>query len=198
MPTGYTAAVKDGISFEQFVWTCARNFGALVMMRDEPMSATVPEKFEESRYYTTALAAAQDRLATLRAMSPAAAAENARAAYKVAMAAHLKREAEKDDLRARYSVMLIKAQEWVPPSAEHQGLKDFMVSQLRESIAWDCEPSAAPAPVTSATEWLAAQITEAERAVQYHTNAKAEEAERTASRNRWISDLRASVPQPNA
>jgi hypothetical protein len=37
MPTGYTAAIKDGISFEKFVWDCARGMGALVMMRDEPL-----------------------------------------------------------------------------------------------------------------------------------------------------------------
>jgi len=36
MPTGYTNCIKDGVTFEQFVWKCARAMGALVMMRDEP------------------------------------------------------------------------------------------------------------------------------------------------------------------
>lgn len=37
MPTGYTSPLYEGkeISFEQFALRCARNFGALVMMRDE-------------------------------------------------------------------------------------------------------------------------------------------------------------------
>lgn len=41
MPTGYTDAIKDGISFNQFILSCARAFGALITMRDEPSS--VPE-----------------------------------------------------------------------------------------------------------------------------------------------------------
>lgn len=50
MPTGYTANVPDGITFEQFVWQCARGMGALVMMRDEPTGAPIPERFEPSDY----------------------------------------------------------------------------------------------------------------------------------------------------
>ncbi|KKK60691.1 hypothetical protein LCGC14_3021870, partial [marine sediment metagenome] len=30
MPTGYTACIKDGISFEKFVMQCARAMGACV------------------------------------------------------------------------------------------------------------------------------------------------------------------------
>ena len=36
MPTGYTHELHEGeeISFEKFVMSCARAFGALVLMRD--------------------------------------------------------------------------------------------------------------------------------------------------------------------
>ena len=50
MPTGYTAAVKDGITFEQFAWSCARAFGALIDMRDSPTGAPIPQRFEPSQY----------------------------------------------------------------------------------------------------------------------------------------------------
>ncbi len=51
MPTGYTDAVKDGITFDQFVLGCARGMGALVMMRDEPSGTPIPERFEPSRFF---------------------------------------------------------------------------------------------------------------------------------------------------
>lgn len=35
MPTGYTSSIKDGISFENFVLKCARNFGACIAWRKE-------------------------------------------------------------------------------------------------------------------------------------------------------------------
>jgi hypothetical protein len=196
MPTGYTAAVKDGISFEQFVWHCARAFGALVMMRDDPSDAVVPQRFEESPYYRKALEEAKDRLATVRAMSLASAEENARHAHTKALKEHGEREAAKDDLRNKYSAMLAQVVKWSPPSSEHTGLKDFMLQQLRESIDWDCKPYPAPEPITNAAVWLADQIADAERAVERKTQALADEVERVAGRNRWIADLRASVPQP--
>ena len=46
MPTGYTAPIKDGISFNDFMWGCARAFGALIMMRDDPPGTPIPERFE--------------------------------------------------------------------------------------------------------------------------------------------------------
>jgi hypothetical protein len=48
MPTGYTAAVADGTitEFPDFAMQCARAFGTLVLMRDEPQDAAIPEKFE--------------------------------------------------------------------------------------------------------------------------------------------------------
>lgn len=38
MPTGYTADIKDGITFRDFALRCARAFGATIMQRDEDIS----------------------------------------------------------------------------------------------------------------------------------------------------------------
>ena len=53
MPTGYTLELYDGkdITFEEFVLKCARAFGALINMRDEPRDAPIPERFEPSYYH---------------------------------------------------------------------------------------------------------------------------------------------------
>ncbi len=48
MPTGYTHLIEEGCNLEEFVWACARAFGACVMMRDDSVDKPVPEKFEPS------------------------------------------------------------------------------------------------------------------------------------------------------
>lgn len=42
MPTGYTHKIKDGMTFKEYALRCARNFGALMDMRDDPMDAPIP------------------------------------------------------------------------------------------------------------------------------------------------------------
>lgn len=55
MPTGYTVGIADGkiTTFEQYAMTCARAFGALVMMRDDPFDAPIPEEIKVADYYVT-------------------------------------------------------------------------------------------------------------------------------------------------
>ena len=50
MPTGYTAWIEEGATFEEFILGCARAFGACISMRDEPLSKQIPEQFKESSY----------------------------------------------------------------------------------------------------------------------------------------------------
>jgi hypothetical protein len=64
MPTGFTADICKGaeVSFEDFAMTCARAFGALYSMRDEPMDAPIPETFVASGYHADELEKAKARL----------------------------------------------------------------------------------------------------------------------------------------
>lgn len=194
MPTGYTAAVKDGITFEQFAMNCARAFGALIMMRDDPSDESIPERFEPSDYHAKALEKARDRLATLEAMSEADANGNARAEYDKAVERHREQLAECQALSDKYHAMLSRVVQWQPPTPEHQGLKDFMATQLRESIDWDCFTKYITAPLLQpGIAWLAVQIEQARKDVAYHIRERAAEVERTESRNAWIAALRSSL-----
>lgn len=195
MPTGYTAAIADGISFEKFVWTCARAFGALVMMRDEPSGAPIPERFEPSDYNAKEAAKSRAELARLQAMSIEQVQEAAEEAYSQALERHTKRAEEKTELRNKYNAMLAKAVQWKPPTKDHEGLKGLMVSQLRDSIDWDCSDKYDQPPVKQdATAWRNTQLAELRRSIAYHEKVQAEENERAESRNAWLKALRDSVP----
>lgn len=194
MPTGYTAAIKDGITFEQFVWSCARGMGALVMMRDEPNNAPIPDRFEPSDYNEKELEKARLELARLQALTIEQVQTEGDADYAKAVQRYAKRKSERQALRDQYNAMLAKVVQWVAPTDEHEGFKEFMSSQLRDSIEFDCDERFDKEPKKQkATTWHNLQIAEARRSIAYHEKAHAEEIERVERRNTWLAELRKSV-----
>ncbi len=202
LPTGYTADVQSGriTEFEDFVWSCARAFGALVTMRDDPADATIPENFAPSPFHTERLAEARDRLSRLKAMSEAEVAAEAAAALTEAEDTAERVSANRAEQRRRYEAMLNRALLWSPPTPDHLELRDFMIRQLRESIEFDCSKSSLeevdPSNFTPA-QWLADQMAKAHWEIAYHTKEAADEQRRTDERNNWIAELRRSLaPSP--
>lgn len=196
MPTGYTADLMEhGQSFNDFVLGCARAFGALIMMRDEPSDAPIPEKFEPSDYSTRKIAEAKAELSRLQLMSA-----DERIAFGV--------EARDEEV-ARYNEWLLRQTEqnrrlvdmerkvkaWTPPSDDHKQFKHFMLEQIRiskndlEYIQRNLDEAYHKAPVSYYSE----AVMKAERDIDYHAEEHAKELERTEGRNRWIRQLRESL-----
>lgn len=201
MPTGYTAAIADGIDFEQFVMRCARAMGACVLMRDDPMDAPIPGRFEPSDYHTRKLEEANAALTRLQAMT----CDETEVAAQEAFAAETKSNtdaiARNRELRGKYEAMLEQVQAWAPPTPDHDGFKRFMTEQLTESIRFDCNEDyyqERKPKLKTGEQWRAEQIAAALRDVDYHTREHAEEVARTESRNQWIAALRGSLATHNA
>jgi hypothetical protein len=196
MPTGYTAAVKEGITFEQFVMRCSRAMGALVMMRDDQMDAPIPERFEPSDYHAQKLGEAQAMLVWATQVPASEAAREAESEYREAVARHRRNLEESTDLRNKYNALLAQVIQWQPPTPEHQGLKDFMAQQLRETIRFDCNDDyylEHPPVMLSGAAWKEAKIATAGKDVAYHSAEHAKEVERTEGRNNWLQQLRESL-----
>lgn len=194
MPTGYTAAIENGITFEQFALSCSRAFGALIEMRDEPLSAPIPEEFELPTYHKDALEGAQARLAELLAITPERAAEEAAREHEAKLESHRQAVEKKEQLEKKYRAMLDDVAAWVPPSEDHKELKEFMIRQLFESIKFDCDTSYLKEPLLlPVAEWLERQIKACENDVAYHTDEQAKDVERTKTRNEWLRALRGSL-----
>jgi len=199
MPTGYTADVQSGkiTEFKDFAMQCARAFGALVMMRDDPSGATIPERFEpQIMYYDDKIAECEARLATLKAMSPEEVRQASLDAHAKAMEKWHERRQERELHRQRYEAMLAKVRAWHPPTPDHSELASFMIRQLQESIDFDTKCRHDPEPVTPAGEaWRAAEIRKTESTLNYAIKNRAEEIARTADRNEWLTALRASLDE---
>lgn len=189
MPTGYTAAIADGITFQDFAIKCARAFGALITMRDDPMDAPIQE-FKPNDYYAQALEAARLRVSSLNAMTPEQAEAQALRDYLDATESHHQSKRERNALNAKYEAMLIEVRAWAPPSPDHVGLQKFMVEQIEMSM--DTFELQAPQRMTG-PDWLAAQLDNAERHAKFSEKNYADEVARTASSNLWVKQLRESL-----
>lgn len=194
MPTGYTADIAKGIMFKQFAMNCARAFGALVLMRDDPADAPIPEKFEPSDYHVKALAEARAELARLESMGEGMASVAAIKEWEANDSARRVRMAERDELRRKYNAMLAEARAWNPPTPDHVGMRDFMVEQINESIKFDCSSRYdTPEILLDGNAWLAQKRAAAMRDVEYHSQENAKEIARAAERTEWVKALRFSL-----
>jgi hypothetical protein len=202
MPTGYTAAVQDGTitEFTPFAMQCARAFGALITMRDEPSDALIPESFPPSDWHEKSLAKAKMRWNELKAMAPAQCEASAFSSYNEQCEGRAARLVERAEVKERYEAMLEKAKNWTPPTGDHDAFQKFMVQQLEDSIESDCSDPWANDPLTqmSGTEWLAGELIQAEKDIAYYTNGHAKELQRTVERNAWVKALRESLAIPSA
>jgi len=198
MPTGYTAAIADGIDFPTFAMDCARAFGACVTLLDEPGGGNkIPESFEPDNYYRDRIDRINAQIGQLRLMSSAEADRRAEQEWKEEEARRIERLQEKADLRAKYEAMLAKVESWTPPTSEHVGLGQFMIDQINESIRFDCSTSHLDAPVErlSGETWLADQLKRCESDLQYCEAQNKREIERASERTTWVRALRDSLKQ---
>lgn len=195
MPTGYTAGVADGTitSFKEFALLCARAFGATITLRDEPMSSDIPE-FEPSPYHAERLKELQKRKTEIVLMKTAQCYAEADAVFKRALDLHETRTEENRQRMERYRAMLEQAEAFEAPTDEHQAHKEFMVSQLRESMEFDDDSKFLKPPERlSGEQWKSTSLEQVDREIAYHEKGWREEVERTNQRNAWVKALKDSL-----
>lgn len=145
MPTGFTAPIYDGedITFEQFANSCLRNFGIYRRFEGKYPNLSryeIPDKICPSDYskkrYEEAKAEYEKHLAKPKTK------EELEAEYIIYVNGVIKgnedRIKENEALKNRYNAMLSKVRSWIPPSEDYNGIKDFMESQLIDSLDFDC------------------------------------------------------------
>lgn len=196
MPTGYTAELMDkGMYFKTFVLQCARAFGALIMMRDDPMNTPIPEKFEPSDYNLKALAEAKEKHKALAEMTNDEKIAFGEAEREATINRHKEWLSRDEVQNKRLLEMELQVQAWRPPTADHEGLKKFMLEQIEISLN---DLSYISKEITKAQErspmaFYVDAVSGAERNIEYHTKENTKEIERSESRTKWVNQLRASL-----
>lgn len=196
MPTGYSYPIEDGCSFEEYVWGCARAFGALVSMREEPNDAVIPGELQPNDYDLKGLEREKAKLCNLRKMTPDEAEQAAHAHHAESTKFFIEQRSRNALSLAKYQAMLAKVEAWRPPSRDHMEMKKFMADQIKLSIRGDCDYVSDLPGLQSASNWLSDEIKTCLESIERYGKNHREEVVRTNGRNEWIRLLRESVPQP--
>lgn len=187
MATGYTHALNQGEqSFEDFVFGCAKAFGAYIHLRDEPSSAVLSKIEDDSARYELAIGTAQTHYDDFTALTE----EEQREKYDkyVAEMTHWNEETKKSnrELSERYGRMLARVISWDAPK-ELSELQEFMKEQLESSIRFDCRGG--NYRIQEFDEWLDTKVRCLERAISSATERFEREKARVAEQHAWHDTL---------
>lgn len=201
MATGLTHDIHDGkpVSFERFVWLCARMMTPLILMRDDPIEVLPPDEFKPlTNHCEKQIDEMRAMIAKLEAMTDEDAIETARDEYKESVERAKDWNKKAVEIKARYEAMLRQVDTWNPPTADHAHLKEFMREQLLDSIRHDCSyQHEIPRPPKFA-DWKQDRLSLLRDELKREEGFLAEEIQRTTWRNVWLKTLRESVPYPSA
>lgn len=195
MPTGYTAAMLDGLTFQEYALSCARNFGALIEMRDEPMNTPIPDKFYPSDYSKKRLQEAKEEFARLNDMTKVAWQKELDKYFNTQVADFWDGKKKNAEAKAKYEAMLKQARAYKPPTPEHLNFAQFLVSQITETIDFDCKYwDKKQEPTKPLLEsFITDTLKHAQDNIIYYNKSHSEELVRTESRNEWIRALKESL-----
>jgi hypothetical protein len=194
MPTGYTAYIEEteDPKFEVFVMRCAKAFGACMDVREDPISAPIPE-FTVRDYYSKNVTKAKEELKKIGEMSEEDIIKSSNLEYETSMERNNEWVSQKHEEDRKYKEMLKKVKAWTPPSEDHYGLKEFMIDQIKISMHADFDPSDyAPTRLTP-DEWYIGKMKDATRNLESAIESYNREVESVAGANKWVRDLRASL-----
>ena len=193
MPTGYTACIESDASFKEFVFRCARAFGACMDMRDDDPSIPPHTTVKASPYHYQSLQRDKKRLAMLQKMPLSVAKVKARKDYQEKAKRAAQYALNQRDLKAKYDKMAEQVRAWKTP-ASLGNLKEFMLKQIEESVRFDISDSDNIPVEKSAKEWKKDQIASAKWDVAYHQKHWKQEQDRIKKTNKWLADLYKSLP----
>lgn len=198
MPTGYTHIIedRDDVTFREFIWRCARAFGACVMQRDSGLDAPVVLTDKPSSYHQDSIARALELKDSILKASDESLLAKEEIRYSDAVEAWQRALEEGAHKSAKYAAMLEQVRAWKPPTPEHNGLRDFMISQIMDSVKWLGTPFEPSDPCTDAVELRRRLLEKADDDIQYHTEKHQAEVAAYEARNEWLQQLVKSVGTP--
>jgi len=143
MPTGFTAGILDGTitTFEEYAKPLARQFGALMHMRDEPNNAPYKLMKADTEYYQSRLREAKDKLIRIISKTEQEFLEEEIENFKELRAKYHDIIEKKKRNKIVLEKYLSVAKEYEPPTSGHNGIKALMIEQLESTIESDCDDS---------------------------------------------------------
>jgi len=204
MPTGYTSGIIDGkiTTFEQFATQCSRAFGATIHMRDNPLDSPY-EPRTPSDYYENSLQSQREKLEEMKTMTDEAIVQEFETLLNDNLEYH-DRELEKTKVNLeRLNSIMESAKSWVPPTEDHEGIRDYMIDQLKITIQADGDSSYHVEEIIRTKKELEEgidpkvyreeRIKEIEDRISYYEEEVQKELERCKKSNDWMDKFLESI-----
>jgi hypothetical protein len=196
MATGYTYGVVEGeiTEFKDFLLQCARAFGYCINQRDDDLRDP-PKLITVNDYCREDVIEAEEKLKEALKESLDDFIIREKIQLKKQYDYCVEYEKEKQRKKDRLEKMLQSSKDWNPPSAEHDGLKKFMIEQLEETIEYDYKMPPIP-EIDYDLDWAKLKEEEIDglkRDVEYYKNKYREHVAFVNKTNKWITDLYASL-----
>jgi hypothetical protein len=196
MPTGYTSDIKQGITFEQFALNCARAFGACLSLRDLPGGGDViPQSFEPSDYHLKKIDDLKKKLDEFRNMDVSDAYKSWSTYCNAEIDRRQRNLEESTRLIESYNKMLDQVKNWQPPTDDHIVLKEFMITQIEESIRFDDDSEYYSRSWEKPTcrDWMLSTLRDIEGDIAYHEERYQHDVAIAERNTKWIKYLRSSL-----
>ena len=198
MPTGYTDKISKGISVDVFILSCAKAFGACLHQRDDNLDE-LPKEDKPSNYHSLNITKAENELRRIEKLTHKEIERELQKEYNNEVKRIKKSINSTIELSKKYKDMLSKVYDWKPPTADHEGLKNFMIEQIKSSIDFDCNPAYDERHLNGLTlhtaeYWKNSKIKGALHDLNYHKKGHEIEVARVNRNNKWIADLYKSLP----
>jgi uncharacterized membrane-anchored protein YjiN (DUF445 family) len=209
MPNGYNyKLVEDTQTLEEFILGCAKAFGSCAHQRDEPADMPPrcrgvepkPKDYNPLQALELELEKTLLKLEDAKQMHLNVAKKLSDASYDKMMKEATDMVFDRSVLEDRMEFILQKAIEWMPPTDDHDALKEFAIAQIENVMKHDCDSSYYQRILDNihrqtGLEYRNEQITFAEQDIEYvkeKIERKKKEAE-TFNGDKWILDLYKSL-----
>lgn len=203
MPTGYTAGIISGETktFQDFAKQCMRAFGATIQMRDENMDKEY-EPRTPSDYHTKEIEELKKRLEIANTYSDENLIELKKTELEKDLEYHNKRISEIKESKLKLETFLESSVKYNAPTNEHEGIKSFMIEQIKKTIDFDCSTEyndKKVSEISTRLQNLDANIIRFEMLktiqedIDYHVKEYNEEVNRCAESNKWVEAFLSSL-----
>lgn len=207
MPTGYTVFIENGdiSTGAEFLKKCIRNFGCCIGQRDDALTDPLITDIKPDTYYKRQYDYYLGKLETFRKKSIEEIKEELCAKGEKKMNEKKKYLSDQLMLRNKYLAIRNDVERWVPPTPDHQGIKDFALEQIDMCIPTNeyldklekqiqsLENQNTDVTDEMASDYIIDELNFYGKRLKYYSKRMNEEEERAANRTKFIKDFLSSL-----
>lgn len=195
MPTGYTAIIEDkkDVTFRDYILGCARAFGACISMRDEPMDRPLPKELKVDPYHIKELEKQHQEFRVLNNYTEKQLEKKASNEFNREVRKLKQGHTEAIEKESRYAKILEEVEAWLPPTKDHNELKNFMRQQIQTSTEYVhtdyYQKELLELKILTGKQWFTKELARINKDIKYHNKEYKEEEARIKNRSDWLKAL---------